>query len=396
MTTPTIFPRVCCIFNLGAAYRWPIYNAMATHFDCDFYLGDQGKTPVKIFDYTALQGFRDTLHNVFYGNFYRQSGSVKLVFKPYDTYILDGEPYCLSTWAILLLSKIFHKRTIAWTHGWYGKETCVKRWLKKAFYSMFDHLLLYNEYAIQLMVKEGFDYNKMTCIANSLDSDKEKQIRLHLKATDVYSRHFGNNHPTLIYCGRLQKRKRLDLILKAMAQLRDAGTIVNAVFVGEEIEDIKLPDTIRSLSLDAQCWIFGACYDDNTLGELFYNAHACVSPGNVGLTAIHSLTFGCPVITHGNLPYQGPEFEAITPGITGDFFEENNIEDLQKTIAKWTKVTPEQRNHTRQNAFKEVDCKWNIHYQLDVLHRILRFHKTFDTQILERSQTSSINTIKKD
>ena len=142
------------------------------------------------------------------------------------------------------------------------------------------------------------------------------------------------------------------------------------------MDDMKLPETIRSLSLDAQCWLFGPCYDDNTIGELFYNAHACVSPGNVGLTAIHSLTFGCPVITHGNLPNQMPEFEAIKPGITGDFFEENNIEDLQKTILKWTEATQEQRNQTRQNAFDEVDRKWNIHYQLDILHHILDFHKT--------------------
>ena len=376
MTTASLHPKICCIFNLGAAYRWPIYNAMATHFGCDFYLGDQGSTPVKAFNYTALQGFKGTLHNVFYGNFYRQVGSTKLISKPYNTYILDGEPYCLSTWSILILSKIKRKRTIAWTHGWSGKETRTRRWLKKAFYSMFDYLLLYNEYAIQLMVKEGFDRNKMTCIANSLDSDKELQIRQHLKVTDIYSRHFGNNHPTLIYCGRLQKRKRLDLLLKAVARLRDSGTIINVVFVGEEIDDMKLPETIRSFSLDAQCWLFGPCYDDNTIGELFYNAHACVSPGNVGLTAIHSLTFGCPVITHGNLPNQMPEFEAIKPGITGDFFEENNIEDLQKTILKWTEATQEQRNQTRQNAFDEVDRKWNIHYQLDILHHILDFHKT--------------------
>lgn len=376
MLTHTSRPKICCIFNLGAAYRWPIYNAMTDHFGCDFYLGDQGITPIKTFEYTALHGFKSTLRNVFYGKFYRQVGSSRLVFKPYDTYILDGEPYCLSTWAILFLAKIARKRTIAWTHGWYGKETHTRRWLKKAFYSMFDHLLLYNEYAIRLMVKEGFDRNKMTCIANSLDSDKEQQIRQHLKATDIYLRHFGNDHPTIIYCGRLQKRKRLDLILKALAQLRDARNIVNVVFVGGETDGVNLTDIIHSLSLDEQCWLYGPCYDDNTLGELFYNAHVCVSPGNVGLTAIHALTFGCPVITHGNLPYQMPEFEAIKSGVTGDFFEENNIEDLQKTILKWTNASPEQRNQTRQNAFNEVDRKWNIHYQLGVLHRILNSDHT--------------------
>lgn len=56
-----------------------------------------------------------------------------------------------------------------------------------------------------------------------------------------------------------------------------------------------------------------------TNAEFIYNADLCVSPGNVGLTAMHSLVFGCPVITHNCFEWQMPEFEAIQPGITGDF-----------------------------------------------------------------------------
>ena len=36
-----------------------------------------------------------------------------------------------------------------------------------------------------------------------------------------------------------------------------------------------------------------------------------VSPGNIGLTAIHSLSYGTPVCSHSNFNNQMPESEAI-------------------------------------------------------------------------------------
>ena len=60
-----------------------------------------------------------------------------------------------------------------------------------------------------------------------------------------------------------------------------------------------------------------------------------VSPGKIGLTAMHSMTYGTPVISHNNLDKQMPEFEAIVPGMTGDLFEYNDVKDLSITIEKW-------------------------------------------------------------
>ena len=86
---------------------------------------------------------------------------------------------------------------------------------------------------------------------------------------------------------------------------------------------------------DAYFWYVGPLYDEATLGKFLYNADLCVSPGNVGLTAIHALTFGLPVISHDNYLAQMPEFEAITPGKTGMFFRENDSKDLYNKIIEF-------------------------------------------------------------
>ena len=118
--------------------------------------------------------------------------------------------------------------------------------------------------------------------------------------------------------------------------------------------------------------MYGPCYEEEELGEIFYNSAICVSPGNVGLTAIHSLTFGCPVITHGNFSHQGPEFEAIKEGITGSFFKENDKNDLTSKIKFWIDRSTEEREHTRVEAFKEIDRKWNIDSQIETLKSLFK------------------------
>ena len=54
------------------------------------------------------------------------------------------------------------------------------------------------------------------------------------------------------------------------------------------------------------------------LKNLYFILHF-VSPGNVGLTAIHSLSYGTPVLTHNNFNNQMPEVESIQPGFNGYF-----------------------------------------------------------------------------
>lgn len=363
--------KLCFILNIGPHYRFPIFNAIAEKFTCAFYIGNHLKQPIKTFDYKALKGYVATLNNHFLRNFYWQSKSLRLVFKKYDMYFMDGEPYCLSSWIVLLLCRILGKQTVAWTHGWYGREGFVKRLIKRFYYSLYTKLMVYNDYSIKLMEKEGFAPDKMYCIANSLDTDKDLKIRSELSLSNIYRNHFKNDCPTIIYCGRIQKWKKLDLVLRCISQFKSEGVIVNAVFLGKDVENVALDKMAENLGITDQIWLYGPCYNEQIIGEMFYNADVCLSPGNVGLTAIHSLTFGCPVLTHDDFKHQGPEFEAIRAGQTGDFFKKGDVADMKTKIAFWINKDEESRNKTRIKAFNEIDRKWNIYYQLGIIEKVV-------------------------
>ena len=114
----------------------------------------------------------------------------------------------------------------------------------------------------------------------------------------------------LICVGRLSQRRRLDILLSAMSLLKRAGYECNLLVVGDGSEKSVLECMAQELNLPV---VFtGECHDEYDLCRYFMAANVTVIPGATGLTAIHSLAYGTPVITNDNFDEQGPEIEAIS------------------------------------------------------------------------------------
>lgn len=73
------------------------------------------------------------------------------------------------------------------------------------------------------------------------------------------------------------------------------------------------------MSLDGQVHFYGSVYDEQAISDLLTDVDICVAPGDVGLTCMHSLVYGTPVIIHDNPDFQMPEYEAINPWQNGLF-----------------------------------------------------------------------------
>ena len=126
------------------------------------------------------------------------------------------------------------------------------------------------------------------------------------------------------------------------------------------------------LGLEKNVWFYGPCYDEKELSGLIFNADLCVSPGNVGLTAMHTMVFGTPVLTHNDFPHQMPEFEAIHEGETGAFFTLDNIQSLADGISKWFVQKSNKREEVRKACMKEIDENWTPQFQIEVLKKYLK------------------------
>lgn len=365
--------KVCCIFNIPSHYREDIYAKIDQSYDCDWYF-ERNSSDIKLFDTNLLKNVQVLDKKTIVKRFYIMKRLVRYTLNAkYDKYLIIGAPACLSIWLLCIMLNLFYpsKKIYFWTHGWYGKENFIEAIIKRLFFKLPDKILVYGNNAKQHLVKLGFNSNDIDVIHNSLAYDKQLLIRNKIQCSSIYGEYFGNSYPVLIFIGRLTPVKQLDLLIEAIARFKMKEKYFNLVFVGSGSEAIRLNQLVHDYNISDQVWFYGECYDQYSNAELIYNADLCVAPGNVGLTAIHAMMFGCPVLTHNDFAFQMPEYESIKENISGVFFKRNNVDSLMDSIEHWFNLKGKCRSLVRKDCFNEIDKNWNPYYQLDVIKQIL-------------------------
>ena len=367
--------KLCCVFNYPSHYRYPIYKAIADNFNSDWFFGNDVGEPIKMFDVNLLNNFSGfiTPHWLRILPFKRFTGCKGILNKRYSHYLLTSDWTMLINWRIIIYAKLTGKKVYTWGHGAYDyTKKLHTRIVERLFYSSLDGVFLYNEYSSKFIEAAGVKREKIHYIHNSLDTKLQTEMYEKSRLSEIYSEHFGNNNPVVIYIGRIQKRKKLDQLVEAIALLKSQGKLVNCVVVGGKTDENEIEELVKDKNLLDQFWFYGPSYDEKTNAELLYNADVCVSPGNVGLTCMHSLSYGCPVVSHDNFHQQMPEFEAVVPGKTGSFFKQDDIEDLAKHIQFWSSLSPEARQECRELARKTIVEQWSVDYQIQLLKDVIK------------------------
>jgi len=363
------------IYNFAPHYREAIFRLIDREYDCEWFFGNN-RTDIKGLDISVLKHTTIVPYKTFISKpLYYQSGVVKLFWrKDFTTYFILGDPFCISSWILVVLLRIFkpRKHIYFWSHGWYGKENIAKKLIKKVYFKLAHGIFLYGRHAKELMLGEGFHEDRLFVIHNSLYYDIQKQLRESLSSSGIYRQHFGNKNGNLIFIGRLTAVKRLDLLIEALYYIKQKGREFNLTLIGNGTETDALKELVVARKLQAQVWFYGACYDETTNAELIYNADLCVAPGNVGLTAMHTMVFGTPVITHDCFKYQMPEFEAVRPNETGNFFKYGDSESLAESIIQWFDKYEGSRQKIREACYREIDTNWTPEFQIKVIREHLK------------------------
>ena len=292
----------------------------------------------------------------------------------YRHLIFMSDPYVITNWIYAALARIAGKKVWFWTHGWLRLDSGFKGWMRKLFYKLPHGLLLYGDRAKSIGIQSGFNPDRLHVIYNSLDYDQQRTVRerfhygiLSLPCT-VKAPGWINTHSYFACVARLTELCRFDLAIESLALLRKSeGFDVGMVFIGDGPQRSYLQ--ALALRKEVRCWFLGAVYDEEIIGALLYHARAVVSPGKVGLTAMHSLAYGTPVISHDDFGTQMPEFEAIVPGKTGDFFSAGNASALAKVMERWlNKVRDDEE---RKTCYSRVEECYTPQRQRDLIEAAL-------------------------
>lgn len=291
----------------------------------------------------------------------------------YDAIIFLGNWKYIVTWPSVITAKLTGKKILFWTHGWIKNEKGIVGLVRNLFYSLSDGLLLYGNRAKEICIDKGWDTNRLAVVYNSLDYPQ--QIKLREKLTqqsrdELRTRIWGDSStPVIVSIGRITKRKQIDMLLHSANYIWNVySKKVNVLVIGDgpEVENLQK----LSSELKVNVHFYGVCFDEKILANLIGSATVAVAPASVGLTIMHTLAYGVPMITHDVFDLQGPEAEAIRPGINGDFYRYGSIEDLSVKIINWIQHSypPDE---VREQCMSIIDEFYNPDYQVEVIESAL-------------------------
>lgn len=337
-------PRVAILYPIWPHYR----SAVGRALDADpgvryvFHVGDRDDLGIRHGDRGELRESRVAPYRRL-GRWFVQPRALALALSPrYDALILLGDMHHLTTWLAAPLARVFGKQVLFWTHGWRRPDrTRADRLLRLAFNRLANGLLIYSERGARLAIAAGYPAERIRVVYNSLDDAAADRVIRTIEASPVsrpQERFAAPERPLLVCVARLTAACRFDLLIDAAAELAAAGRPVNLLLVGDGPEAAALAE--RAARRGVSLVLLGATYDEAVVGPILYFADVTVSPGKVGLTALHSLLYGTPVITHGDLDRQMPEVELVDDR-TGALFRADDAGHLAHTIAGWLAQHPD-------------------------------------------------------
>lgn len=361
----TDLPKVAVIYHFFPHYRAPVMRALANsrRYQFEFWGAHREVSGIPVF----TGDDQVTVHEI---GLKGDGAKVALsrcwtpVFDPeVRALIVLGNPNIPQTWLIALAARLQGKRILFWTHGWLRREGWLKAACRNAYAALADRVLVYNRRAQILAAQSGFPEGRVSPIYNSLDWPAAEVHYARLNQQKAEARP-ATAAARLICTARLIPVCRFDLLLEAMVLLEAQGKHVALTLVGDGPERERLADQAQREGLDVD--FKGAIYDEALVSALIYDADLTVSPGKVGLTAIHSLSYGTPVITHDDFDEQMPEYEAIEPGVTGAFFRAGDSTDLARVIAEEL-ARKRSRAAVRQACRSAIAARWTPDAQRNLI-----------------------------
>tara|TARA_B100001057_G_scaffold493646_1_gene588549 strand:- start:1027 stop:2142 length:1116 start_codon:yes stop_codon:yes gene_type:complete len=366
--------RVLYFNNIFPLYRESIWKLLLRErkYRFEIFYSEKNFKNIKAFKKSKKDEFYNQLHslNNFFinGRLIWQSNVIKTVmYSNFDIAIFLGEMTVISTWIAAIICRIRNKKVFFWSHGLYGNEPYLKKLIRILFLSLPNINILYENRAKKLLVDNGFRNQDLKVIYNSLNYDLQLKLFNRLQKQNKTPRLFENDLPIILFIGRLTPAKKIDILIDGVSIINKVTTKVNLLIIGEG-PSLKNLKQISMKALSPQHYRFyGELFDEEIIANLIYQSDLCVSPGNVGLTAIHSLSYGTPVASHNDLKNQMPEVESIIEGVNGFLFEINNPEDLANKILDWLN----NKTKSKKDIRRVVDEKYNPYFQKKIIDKII-------------------------
>lgn len=200
-------------------------------------------------------------------------------------------------------------------------------------------------------------YRGLPCVAVS-ESTREDLVRRGLRAADIRVIRNGVEldrlqpaetrypSPTIVYLGRLKRYKRVDLVLRAVARLRERGIELNMVVAGRGDARADLEATAKKLEV-GELVRFAGFVSEEKKAELLSRswAHVLTSPKEGwGIVSMEASASGTPTVASDSPGLR----ETVRQGETGYLVPHGDVDALAAALGQVTR--PENRDRLGRAA----------------------------------------------
>lgn len=222
-------------------------------------------------------------------------GSLRVLGRRFDVIEADQMPY-LQLFPLRVVSWLRRVPLLVTWHELWGAEYwreylgplgTVASWVESLSLLLPDRVVAPSPETASRLVAQGMSPARVQVVANGIDVAAIEAAAPASVASDV------------VYVGRLMAHKNVDLLLEALAMLRDRGRTASCAVVGSGPERDRLEQLARSLRIEQQCR-FLADLDAHELYSLMKAARVVALPSvreGFGIVLVEAIACGVPVIT---------------------------------------------------------------------------------------------------
>jgi len=279
-----------------------------------------------------------------------------------DVAVICANPRMISYIPLVLQTKKRKAGLVFWGHGHTAGANHMTESIRHRLMSFGDVVLLYHQNEIELFRKTILKKSRIFATNNTIDISGIETSKAQWTDNLLHKfkyRYNIENKKLLLFCGRLTIKTKLNVLLEAMSIICKSDHSYHLAVIGDGPERDSFKEQANRLNLNNHITWLGSIYDQNALAPWFISSQFFVYPGSIGLSIFHAFAFELPVITHGNLRNQMPEFRVLEEGKNGMTFSEGDVSALSFTI-KYGFKEKEHHKTMKKYAFNTVKEKYPI------------------------------------
>jgi glycosyltransferase involved in cell wall biosynthesis len=253
--------------------------------------------------------------------------------------ILSWNVQYLSLIPTLVRARFNGIRTILWGHGFSKTESPLRKWTRDAIGRLADALVFYDHVTAKKFVDSGWSKKRIFVAPNSLDQfeiqrAREKWLQDLPALREEQIKRGLVDKKNLIYVGRIYQENRLDLMVSALPEILKKHSDIQLLVIGE-VNDCALEIQCQAEKLGVSHLIkwLGPIYDEQTISLYMLSSQLFCYPANIGLSIMHAMGYGVPVITGDNISTHNPEIHVLRNGENGILFHHLDSNDLAEKIS---------------------------------------------------------------